>query len=218
MDTDISTDPTRVMLADENPIYAVGCALALMRYGIKLIGEKRTVADLVSGYQSECPDVVLIDADLGGKGGGLEGARQLLSAQRDAKIVILAQELQEAIYRETYRIGALAYLTKDREAEDLALAIDRAHAGRLFFMPRIAEHLANIKIRGDNCPQDLLDGREFEIFRLIALGYTNQEIADVLSLSLKSVSNYSMSIKQKFRTDRIAELTRIAIRFRVIEP
>lgn len=218
MDTDTSTDPTRVMLADMNPIYAVGSALALMHFGITLIGEKRTVADLISGYQSESPDVVLIDADLERKGAGLEGARQILSAHHGAKIVILAQELQEAIYRETYRIGALAYLTKDREAEDLALAIDRAHVGRLFFMPHIAEHLANIKIRGDNCPQDLLDGREFEIFRLIALGYTNQEIADELALSLKSISNYSMSIKQKFRTERIAELTRIAIRFRVIEP
>jgi DNA-binding NarL/FixJ family response regulator len=174
--------------------------------------------DLIGAYQSVKPEVMLIDADLGGRCGGLEEARRVLSAHRDAKIVILAQELQEAIYRETYRIGALAYLTKDREAEDLALAIARVRIGRLFFMPHIAEHLASMKVRGDNCPQDLLDGREFEVFRLIALGYTNQEIANELALSLKTISSYSMNIKQKLRTERIAELTRIAVRFRVIEP
>lgn len=218
MDTDTPPASIRVMLADENPIYATGCALVLLHFGIKIIGDKAMADDLISAYQAVQPDVVMIDADLRGKRSGLEEARRLLSAHRDAKIVILAQQLQEAIYRETYRIGALAYLTKDRGTEDLVLAIARARAGLLFFMPHIAEHLASIKVRGDNCPQDLLDGREYEVFRLIALGYTNQEIANELALSLKSISNYSMSIKQKLRTERVAELTRIAVRFLVIEP
>lgn len=218
MDTDTLPTTIRVILADENPIYVAGCALVLLHFGIKIIGDQKTVDDLIGAYQSVQPDVMMIDADLRGKCSGLEEARRVLSAHRDAKIVILAQQLQEAIYRETYRIGALAYLTKDRGAGDLALAIARARAGRLFFMPHIAEHLASIKVRGDNCPQDLLDGREFEVFRLIALGYTNQEIANELALSLKSISNYSMNIKLKLRTERVAELTRIAIRFRVIEP
>lgn len=218
VDTQIPTEPLRVLLADENPIFATGCALTLARYGIEVIGEVKAPANIIASYDRLQPEVVLIDASLGGKQNGLEAAKNMLLMRPDVKIVVLGVDGQAAACREAYRIGACAFVSKDRDPADLAQAINRARAGTLFFMPHVAEHLANAKVRGDDCPHELLDGREFEIFRLIALGRTNVEMASLLSLSLKTISNYSMSIKAKLRTERIAELTRIAVRYGVIEP
>lgn len=218
MDTKVQTEPVRVLLADENPIFATGCALTLARFGIEVIGEVKASANLIASFDSFRPEVVVIDATLGGKQNGLEAAKQLLLTRPHAKIVMLGQDGQAAACREVYRIGACAFVTKNRDPADLAQAITRARVGALFFMPHVAEHLANAKVRGDDCPHELLTGREFEVFRLIALGRTNVEMADLLSLSLKTISNYSMSIKAKLGTERVAELTRIAVRYGVIEP
>jgi DNA-binding NarL/FixJ family response regulator len=218
VDTKTQTEAARILLADENPIFATGCALTLARYGIEVIGEVKAPANILTGYDSLRPEVVVIDVALGGKHNGLEAAKALLLARTDARIVMLGQDSQAAAYREVYRIGACAFVSKDRDPADLAQAIMRARAGKLFFMPHVAEHLASAKVRGDDCPHDLLDGREFEVFKLIALGRTNVEMADLLRVSLKTISNYNMTIKKKLRTERIAELTRIAVRYGVIEP
>jgi DNA-binding NarL/FixJ family response regulator len=218
VDTKTQTEAVRILLADENPIFATGCALTLARYGIEVIGEVKAPANILTCYDSLRPEVVVIDVALGGKHNGLEAAKALLLARTDARIVMLGQDGQAAAYREVYRIGACAFVSKDRDPADLAQAIMRARAGMLFFMPHVAEELASAKVRGDDCPHELLDGREFEVFKLIALGRTNVEMADLLRVSLKTISNYSMTIKKKLRTERIAELTRIAVRYGVIEP
>lgn len=218
LDAEVKTESVKILLADDNPIFATGCALTLAGYGIEVVGEGYSPADVLVKYDALRPDVVVIDAAFGGRQYGLDLARDLLAAYREAKVVVLSQHDHDNLYREAYRLGALAFITKNRDPADLADAVYKAKTGSLYFLPHVAEHLANIKVRGDDAPQDRLQGRELDIFKMMAMGRTNLEIAENLRLSAKSVSNYSQAIKEKLGIHRAAELTRLAVRHGMIEP
>jgi DNA-binding NarL/FixJ family response regulator len=210
-------ESVKILLADDNPIFATGCALALASYGIEVIGEGTTPLDIMRRYDDLQPDVLVIDAAFGGGNSGLKVARQLRATHPAAKIVVLSQSDHDTLYKESYRLGAYGFVTKNRDPADLAEAVTRALAGSLYFLPHVAEQLASDKVRGNDSPQDLLLERELEVFKLMALGRTNLEIADTLNLSAKSISNYSQAIKEKLGTQRVAELTRLAVRHGLIE-
>jgi DNA-binding NarL/FixJ family response regulator len=85
-------------------------------------------------------------------------------------------------------------------------------------MPRIAERLASMAVKGDVSPQSLLDGRSLEIFTLMAEGLTNAEIAERLDVSSKTISNASQAIKDKLGVHRAADITRLAVRYGLLQP
>ena len=100
--------------------------------------------------------------------------------------MFLSQNDQEALIRETYKLGGHAFLTKDCDPGDLVTAVLRAKDGQLFFMPGTAEQLASVLLRGEPdraSPLAKLEPREVEIFTLMAQGFTNEEIGEKLSLS-----------------------------------
>lgn len=218
METMARIESVKVLLADDNPIFATGCALTLAPYGIEVVGEGTTPLDIVNRYDDLQPDVLVIDAAFGGPNCGLKVARQIRAMYPGAKIVIMSETDHGTLYKESYRVGAHAFVTKNRDPADLAEAVTKARAGSLYFLPHVAEQLARDKVRGDDSPQDILHARELEVFRLMALGRTNVEIADELSLSAKSISTHSQSIKDKLGIHRAAELTRLAVRHGLIEP
>ena len=84
--------------------------------------------------------------------------------------------------------------------------------------PQIAERLANLSVRGDVSPQSQLDQRGLEIFKLMAEGLTNAEIAEKLNLSTKTISNISQSVKEKLGVHRQAYITKLAVKHGLIEP
>jgi DNA-binding NarL/FixJ family response regulator len=96
--------------------------------------------------------------------------------------------------------------------------VRHANDGKLYFLPQIAERLANLSVRGDVSPQSQLDGRGLEIFKLMAEGLTNAEIADKLNLSTKTISNISQSVKEKLGVHRQAYITKLAVKHGLIEP
>lgn len=211
-------ESVKILLGDDNPIFATGCALTLAHYGIEVIGDGSTPLDILGRYDDLQPDVLVLDAAFGGTNCGLQVARQVRALHPGAKIVILSETEHGTLYKEAYRLGAYAFITKNRDPADLAEAVIKARAGSLYFLPHVAEQLASDKVRGDDSPQDILHVRELEVFRLMALGRTNLEIAEELRLSAKSISTYSQSIKDKLGIHRAAELTRLAVRHGLIEP
>jgi len=217
MDVD-RTVSIRVLLADDHPIVMAGFASALSSFGISVVGEARTPADAIRMYNELLPDVLMLDIRFGEKLSGIDVAKRVLEVSPDARIVFLSQFDQESLIKETYKIGARAFLTKDCDPADLAQAVYRATKGEVYFLPTIAERLASLAVRGDHSPQSLLDARELEIFILMAKGSTNVEIAEMLKLSSKTISNTSQAIKEKLGINRAVELARLAIRSELIEP
>lgn len=210
--------PIRVLLADDHPIVMTGFAMSLSRMGMEVVGQAKSPAEAESLFESTRPDVAVLDIRFGAGLTGLDAARSLLQRFPDAKIVFLSQFDQDSLIKETYRLGARAFVTKDCDPADLASAVRHAHADKLYFLPQIAERLANLSVRGDVSPQSQLDQRGLEIFKLMAEGLTNAEIAERLNLSTKTISNISQSIKEKLGVERQAYITKLAVRHGLIEP
>jgi len=208
----------RVMLADDHPIVMTGFAMSLEGQGLDVIAQARTPEEALAQYQQLKPDVIVLDIRFGEQLTGLDVARQLLAQTPSAAIVFLSQFDQDSLIKETYRLGGRAFMTKDCDPADLAAAVRRAHDGELYFLPHIAERLANLSVRGDASPQSQLDERALEIFTLMAEGLTNAEIAEKLDVSTKTISNISQAVKEKLGVHRPAYITRLAVKHGLIEP
>jgi two-component system invasion response regulator UvrY len=208
----------RVLLADDHPIVMTGFAMSLAAEGMDVVGQAKTPQEAVELYVALQPDVVVLDIRFGAEMTGLDAAKHILEKQPHAQIVFLSQFDQDALIKETYRLGAKAFVTKDCDPADLAVAVQRASQGELYFMPQIAERLANLSVRGDASPQTLLDERSLEIFKLMAEGLTNVEIAEKLDLSQKTISNISQAVKEKLGIHRPALITKLAMKHGLIEP
>lgn len=206
------------MLADDHPIVMAGFSTSLAGLGMEVVGQARSPDEAVAMYDALLPDVAVFDIRFGAGLSGLDAARTVLKAHPQARIVFLSQFDQDSLIKETYRLGAKAFVTKDCDPADLASAVRQAHGGKLYFLPHIAERLANLSVQGDVSPQSQLDQRGLEIFKLMAEGLTNAEIAEKLNLSTKTISNISQSIKEKLGVDRQAYITKLAVRHGLIEP
>jgi two-component system invasion response regulator UvrY len=216
----VQTEPTpiRVLLADDHPIVMTGFAMSLAALGMDVVGQARTPEEATALYARLVPDVLVLDIRFGTELTGLDAARALLAQFPEAKIVFLSQFDQDSLIKETYRLGARAFVTKDCDPAELASAVRHAHAGQLYFLPQIAERLAKLSVRGDVSPQSQLDTRGLEIFKLMAEGLTNAEIAERLNLSTKTISNISQSVKEKLGVHRPAYITKLAVKYGLIEP
>jgi two-component system invasion response regulator UvrY len=208
----------RVMLADDHPIVMTGFAMSLEGLGMDVVGQATTPQEAVDMFARLKPDVLVLDIRFGEQLTGLDAAQAILKAAPDARIIFLSQFDQDSLIKETYRFGARAFVTKDCDPAELAAAVTRAHQGELYFMPHIAERLANLAVRGDVSPQSQLDERGLEIFKMMAEGLTNVEIAEKLGLSAKTISNISQSVKEKLGVHRPAYITKLAVKHGLIDP
>ncbi|MGB7991831.1 MAG: response regulator transcription factor [Candidatus Methylophosphatis roskildensis] len=208
----------RVLLADDHPLLLAGFAAVLADYNIDVVGKAASASEAVEKFKRLRPDVLVLDIRFGDDISGLQAAAAVLSDDPDAKVMFLSQFDDVALIREGYRVGARAYVIKNRDPQELATAIVMVNDGELFFQPDIAQQLANIAIRGESSPSALLDKRQLEIFVQMARGKTNAEIADSLGLSPKTISNESQAIKVALGMDRPADLTRLAIKHGLLQP
>jgi DNA-binding NarL/FixJ family response regulator len=192
--------------------------MSLEGQGLEVVAQARTPDEALAQYRQLQPDVTVLDIRFGEQMTGLDVAKQILAQTPSAAIVFLSQFDQDSLIKETYRLGGRAFMTKDCDPVDLAAAVRRAHGGELYFLPHIAERLANLSVRGDVSPQSQLDERALEIFTLMAEGLTNAEIAEKLDVSTKTISNISQAVKEKLGVHRPAYITKLAVKHGLIEP
>ncbi len=208
--------PIRVLLADDHALLMAGFARELEDYGVKVVGETKNPDEVLAKFEELSPDVLVLDIRFGEKFSGFEAARTVLAKYSNVRIIFLSQFDQDSVIKEAYKIGAKAFITKVSDSELLAAAIQRAHEGECYFLPEVAERLAQLAIQGDTSPESKLDARELEVFKAMAMGLTNAEIVERMGLSTKTISNVSLAIKDKLGTYRQADLTRLAVRHRLI--
>jgi two-component system, NarL family, invasion response regulator UvrY len=208
----------RVLIADDHPLIIEGLIGALKRLGLRVAGQVQRATDVVSNYMQTRPDVLVLDVRFGPGPTGLDVARELIARDASARIVFYSQFDQNEVIREAYRLGGAAFITKDTRPDVLARAISEAHAGRTFFLPEIAERLALIGVRGDPSPRAMLDEREVEVFMLMAAGLNNNEIAESMSLSAKTIGSIGQAVKEKLGVQRATDMTRLAVRHGMLDP
>lgn len=209
----------KVMIADDHPLIVEGLTSVLARHDLDVTAAASEAADVVPTFERARPDVLVLDLRFGHGGvGGLDVLTDLLSRHADAKVVIYTQFDQDTVVREAYKRGAKAFVPKSADPAELAQAIVQAHQGETLFLPDIAARLALLSVRGDESPLSRLDAREVEVFKLMAQGLTNVEIAERMHLSPKTISTTSQSIKDHLGMHRAADITLLAVKHGLIEP
>ena len=148
--------------------------------------------------------------------GGLEAIRRIVSRRADARILAFSMHEETIFVEQALQAGARGYVGKSSAPVELVEATRQIARGNIYIDPEMAQKLAFQKTKGGDSPFENLSTREFEIFCLLAEGLSTSEISNRLSLSYKTVANYSTQIKSKLEVSTPAELARLAIRHGII--
>lgn len=209
-----SGEEITIVLADDHAV--VRSALRLLLDGesdIEVVaeaGDADSAARYVRGHR---PTVLILDLNMPG-GSGLAAIPKIRQESPDTQIVILTMEDETAAAREALQAGVLGYILKEAASQELVKAVRMAAEGRTYLQPELGARLAAEP--EPTSPDDLSD-REIEVLRLIALGHTNNEIADRLYLSVRTVESHRAHIQQKLGLTTRSELVRYAIERGLIE-
>lgn len=211
----------RVLLADDHTILRDGIrALLVDQADIEVIGEAEDGLSTVKMVGKLKPDVVIMDIAMPLLN-GLEATRQIQRDYPQVKVLILTMHENEEYIRQVLAAGALGYVLKDAAAHDLLGAIRAVHRGEAVLSPAITRLVIEDYLRwGDIRPADTSNGltpREREILQLIAEGYTNKEIAEILSLSVKTIQSHRSNLMGKLDLHDRGELIKYAIQKKIID-
>jgi len=207
-----------VMLVDDHAVVRMGFRLLLEGTDdLRVVAEAQSGEEAVRLCPEARPDVVVMDLSMPGIG-GLEAINRILSKAPDAKILVLSAHEDTAHPRRALAAGAKGYLTKRSAAEELINAIRTVARGKNYIEPSMAQVLAVGQVTGKKSAIDILSGREFEVFMLLAKGKSVADIADALSLSPRTVGTHMYHVKQKLNAGNAAELAIIAMQHGLLEP
>jgi two-component system response regulator NreC len=196
-----------VVLADDHPVVRKGLRLMLdHQAGLRVVGEAGTVPETLRVTQAECPTVLVFDLNMPG-GSSLAALEWLRTHAPTTAIVILTMHDDPAFARRALQAGALGFVLKEAANEQLLEAIRAAAGGQAYLDPHVGARLA----AAPEAPPVELSTREFEILRLIALGHTNEEIAQQLFLSTRTVESHRAHIQRKLGQRSRAGLVRYAL-------
>ena len=206
----------RVLLVDDHAVVRAGYEMLLKNSDdIEVLGHAESGEQAIKSYIEQEPDVVVMDLSLPGIG-GLEAIRRIKARDAKAKVLVFSMHEDTIFVEQALQAGAKGYIPKSSAPSELADGIRDVSKGGTHIDSKIAESLALNKVRGENTPFSNLSTREFEIFCLLAKGLNTSEIAKQLSISYKTVANYSTQIKNKLEVNTVAELVRMAIRYNIL--
>jgi DNA-binding NarL/FixJ family response regulator len=182
-----------------------------------VIGEASSGPDAIALAVRSRPDVVVMDLNLP-RQSGIEATRELVATQPDARVLVLTVEAGGRSVLEALIAGACGYLLKDATIEEIAAGVRAAAAGQSFVSPRVGHHVLE-RLRGQagarNGPaadETKLSERELDILRLVAEGCDNDDIAERLFLSPRTVKNHVSSILAKLEMDNRVQAAVYAVR------
>jgi two-component system invasion response regulator UvrY len=202
----------RVIVADDHPIVRAGVRQILERVGdIAVVGEAGDGAALIRKASAEAHDLVLLDISMPGRD-GIDVLKQLKYANPKTRVLIMSIHPEEQFAIRALKAGADGYLTKESVPEELVNAVRKVVRGGKYISDRVAEQLVREMEDGTwKPPHSTLSDREFEVFLQIAAGKSLTQIAEDLSLSVKTIGTYRTRILAKMNMSTNAEIIRYAI-------
>jgi two-component system invasion response regulator UvrY len=184
---------------------------------ITVVAEAESGEEAVRTFPEIKPDVVVMDISMPGIG-GIEAIDRILAREPQARILVLSAHEDAMHARRVLKAGAVGYLTKRSAAEELMQAIRQVAQGKTYLEPTIAQQLALQQLNGQKSPVDMLSEKEFKVFLALAKGTSVADIAEIMSLSPRTVGTHLYNIKQKLGAANSAELALIAMRSGLLEP
>jgi two-component system response regulator NreC len=213
-----ATNRIRVLIVDDHAVVRSGLRLLLeSEKEIEVVGEAGTVAEAVLESRSTKPDVVLMDVVMPGQS-GIDGIPEVMKEAPKAKVLLLSMQDDPQYVRQAFGVGASGYVLKEAADTELVAAVREVAGGGRYVHPALGAKLAAAEAdelaRADADP---LSDREREVMRLLALGHTNQEIAKMLFISVRTAETHRAHIMQKLRLSTRAELVAYAIEHGLLE-
>lgn len=207
---------TRVLIADDHPIVVDGLRHHLQEEGFEIVGEATTSGEALSMALEVKPDVLVLDLEMPGRG-GLDTLRELGRLEPDINVLVLSRHEEDPFAIRSIRSGAAGYLSKDSIVDELAEAVRTVARGQRYISPSVAATLAmHLESAAEGEPHEQLSDRELQVLCLMGRGMTPTQIAEELSLSVKTISTYRARMLEKMELDNTAQLIRYAIEHQLV--
>lgn len=205
----------RVLVADDHPLAHMGMRHFVEAYPeLELVGEAGNGMDAVELCERTRPDVVLMDMLMPGVD-GVAATRQIKERHPSIRVIVLTSYHDGTMVEQAMRAGASGYLLKTATPHELMQAIRQTIGGRSVLAPEVAETLLGLMSQRDQLGTDLTD-RELEVLRLLALGRSNQQIADQLKIARSTVKFHIGSLFAKLGVASRSEAIALAYQQKLV--
>ena len=211
----------RVLLADDHHLVRQALRALLEKAdGIEVVGESENGREAAKLAQRLRPDVVVLDVAMPVLN-GIQAAERIRRLLLPTRVVILSMHKDDALVRRALRSGAHGYLLKSSVSEELLLAVRAAVRDEIYLSPAISRKVVEdlLTVGTTSEPVDAFDQltqREREVLQLIAEGHTNNEIAKLLLINIKTVEKHRANLMSKLDIHDVAGLVRIAVKHKLI--
>lgn len=203
----------RILVADDHPVVREGIRAVLeSEDGLVVAGEATTIPGVLDALERENRwDLVLLDLSMPG-GEGTDLVQKIRALSPDLPVLVFSVHAEEELALTLLQAGADGYVEKTAGADELVAAVRRVLEGETYVSPNLASRFADALAGGrTERRHERLSGREFQVLRLFGEGKSVSEIAELLSLSVKTVSTYRSRVLEKMEMDSTAELIRYTI-------
>jgi DNA-binding NarL/FixJ family response regulator len=215
-------DTIKIILADDHRIFRKGLkSLLSEKENIEVLAEADNGDEALEAARKYKPEIVIMDIAMP-KMDGIEATRQIRERFPDTEVVVLSMHAKKAYIDQVLKAGAKGYVLKDSDEENLLSAIETVHNGGYYLDSPIADqvlsdYFSDKSKRELKKQSDPLSEREREVLRLLAEGHSNQEVADTLYISRKTVENHRANIVRKTGIQGQVGLTKYAARIGLID-
>ncbi len=210
----MSHSPIRVLIADDHPVVRKGLRALMGEYNeIQVVGDAANGQEAVTQAAILRPDVILMDLVMPVMD-GIQATRQITARIPEARILVLTSFATDDKVFPAIQAGALGYLLKDSDADDLVHAIEQVHRGEPSLHPSIARKVLQELSQPTDLPPspEPLTEREVEVLQQVAQGLSNQDIADRLAISEVTVRTHVSNILSKLHLANRVQATLYALR------
>jgi DNA-binding NarL/FixJ family response regulator len=211
----------KILIADDHQMMRAGLrALLERRPGVEVIAEAGDGRAAVQLARQLAPDVVVMDVNMPDLN-GVEATRQICAEGKGPKVIALTGYAPSTFAVEMLNAGASAYVLKTDAADELTKALDAVCAGKIYLSPEVSGEVMNKTshpANGHSSVFSKLSAREREVLQLLAEGKATKEVANRLSVSIKTVETHRRNLMEKLDMHSVAELTKYAIREGITSP
>lgn len=189
--------PIRTLIVDDHELVRRGLSTYLMtEEGIEVVGEAANGKEALASIRKTRPDVVLMDLVME-EMDGVEATREAVQIHPGIRVIVLTSYINDDKVFPALEAGAFSYLLKTARAEEIAAAIRSAHRGESTLEPKVSARLLKRVRKPQPLPHEDLTIREGEVLRLLGQAKTNQQIADILMIGIKTVKTHVSNILSK---------------------
>jgi len=211
----------RIIIVEDHALVRAGMKALLQKIeGAEVVADMGDGLEAVKSVQTDPPDLVLMDIAMPGLN-GLDATARIVKESPTTRVILLSMHANEEYLRQALQVGASGYLLKGAELAELELALKTVARGERYLTPAVAKYAIEAyrdKPEGPSGPLAKLSTRQREILQLIAEGHTTKDIAQRLSVSVKTVETHRSQLMDRLDIHDVPGLVRFAMRVGVIQP